>query len=97
MGWFTGLNLDSFETLFLEQLQDLYDAEQRLVKALPKMAEAAHDSSLRNSLPPNISIFSGVSAHRAGASETVQARPWRRMFQGIGCIGATWGRPLSQA
>lgn len=32
--------------LFVEQLQDLYDAEQRLVSALPKMADAAHSPDL---------------------------------------------------
>jgi len=39
--------LNSFDDLFLEQLQDLYDAEQRLTKALPKMATAANSSSLK--------------------------------------------------
>jgi ferritin-like metal-binding protein YciE len=39
--------LGSFDQLFLEQLQDLYDAEQRLTKALPKMADAAHNTSLK--------------------------------------------------
>jgi ferritin-like metal-binding protein YciE len=39
--------LDNFETLFVDQLEDLYDAEQRLTTALPKMAEAAHAPSLR--------------------------------------------------
>lgn len=39
--------LNSFDDLFVEQLQDLYDAEQRLIKALPKMAAAAHNSSLK--------------------------------------------------
>lgn len=39
--------LNTFDDLFVEQLQDLYDAEQRLCKALPKMAAAAHNSSLR--------------------------------------------------
>ncbi|MFL5339311.1 MAG: ferritin-like domain-containing protein [Gemmataceae bacterium] len=47
MGFFTNKNLDSFDTLFVDQLQDLYDAEQRLVKALPKMASAAHNASLK--------------------------------------------------
>jgi ferritin-like metal-binding protein YciE len=47
MGLFSSENLDSFETLFKEQLQDLYDAEQRLVKVLPKMADAAHNNNLR--------------------------------------------------
>jgi ferritin-like metal-binding protein YciE len=40
--------LDSMETLFLDQLQDLYDAEKRLVDALPKMADAAHNQSLKS-------------------------------------------------
>jgi ferritin-like metal-binding protein YciE len=47
MGLFSSENLDSFETLFCEQLADLYDAEQRLVKALPQMADAAHSNNLR--------------------------------------------------
>ena len=47
MGLFSGKNLDSFETLFLDQIEDLYDAEQRLTQALPKMANAAHTGSLK--------------------------------------------------
>src|SRR4051794_32616714 len=48
MGLFSsGTALNSFDELFVEQLQDLYDAEQRLVKALPLMAGAAHSSALR--------------------------------------------------
>ena len=33
---------------FIEQLQDIYWAEQKLVKTLPKMAEAAHSGELRD-------------------------------------------------
>jgi len=48
MGWFTsGKQLNSMNDLFVDQLKDLYDAEQRLTKALPKMAEAAHNPSLK--------------------------------------------------
>ena len=47
MGLFSSMRLDSMETLFLDQLQDLYDAEQRLTKALPQMADAAHSPSLK--------------------------------------------------
>jgi len=47
MGLFSSKKLDSFETLFVDQLQDLYDAEQRLVKALPLMAQAAHHPALK--------------------------------------------------
>jgi ferritin-like metal-binding protein YciE len=48
MGLFSsGMALNSFDELLVEQLQDLYDAEQRLVKALPMMAGAAHSTALR--------------------------------------------------
>ncbi len=48
MGLFSsGKNLDSFETLFICQLEDLYDAEKQLTKALPKMAEAAEETELK--------------------------------------------------
>ncbi len=53
MGLFS-TTLDSFETLLIDQLQDLYDAEQRLVKALPLMAEAAHHESLRSAFEQHL-------------------------------------------
>src|SRR5271163_2346332 len=37
----------SLQDLFLAELKDLYDAENRLVKALPKMARAASSEDLR--------------------------------------------------
>jgi ferritin-like metal-binding protein YciE len=39
--------LDSMQDLLLEQLRDLYNAEQQLVKALPKIAEKSCSASLR--------------------------------------------------
>jgi ferritin-like metal-binding protein YciE len=54
MGLFTSMHLDSFDELFLEQLQDLYDAEQRLVEALPKMANAAHNGSLKTAFQQHL-------------------------------------------
>jgi ferritin-like metal-binding protein YciE len=48
MKLFTSNEFNSLEDLFIEQLEDLYDAEKRLTKALPKMADAAHSSDLKN-------------------------------------------------
>jgi ferritin-like metal-binding protein YciE len=39
--------LNSLEDLLVEQLQDLYDAEHQITKALPKMAKAAASSELQ--------------------------------------------------
>jgi ferritin-like metal-binding protein YciE len=47
MGFFTSTQLNSLDELFLDQIRDLYDAEQRLVQALPKMAQAAHQPNLK--------------------------------------------------
>jgi ferritin-like metal-binding protein YciE len=41
------MNIQSLTDLLLEELQDLYDAEQQITKALPKMAEAAFSEELR--------------------------------------------------
>jgi ferritin-like metal-binding protein YciE len=55
MGLFSSsLALNSFDDLFVEQLQDLYDAEQRLVKALPKMAAAANSSALKTAFQDHL-------------------------------------------
>jgi ferritin-like metal-binding protein YciE len=47
MGIFSSTHFDSFETLFMDQIQDLYDAEQRLTKALPLMEQAAQNANLK--------------------------------------------------
>jgi ferritin-like metal-binding protein YciE len=48
MSLFSSKTFESFDALLLDQIEDLYDAEQRLTKALPKMAEAAHDMQLQS-------------------------------------------------
>ena len=60
MGWFSSTkNLDSLEDLLLEQLQDLYDAEHQLTKALPQMAEAAHCPDLKSAFSSHLSETQG--------------------------------------
>jgi len=41
------MKLESLRDLYVEQLQDLYNAEQQLIKALPKMAKAASSEELK--------------------------------------------------
>jgi ferritin-like metal-binding protein YciE len=41
------MKLDSLETLYIEELRDLYNAENQLVKALPKMVKAASSPELK--------------------------------------------------
>jgi ferritin-like metal-binding protein YciE len=41
------IKFESLHDLYLEQLRDLYNAEQQLIKALPKMAKAASSEELK--------------------------------------------------
>jgi ferritin-like metal-binding protein YciE len=40
--------MNTLEDLFEDELRDVYDAEKRILKALPKMARAASDEQLRD-------------------------------------------------
>jgi ferritin-like metal-binding protein YciE len=44
------MKLDSLRELFIAELQDTYDAENQVVKALPKIMENASHSELRDAL-----------------------------------------------
>jgi ferritin-like metal-binding protein YciE len=46
MGLFNNTQFNNLDDLFLHQLEDLYDAERRLVGALPKMCDAATSTRL---------------------------------------------------
>ncbi len=46
--------LESLNDLFVDELRDLYSAENQLVKALPKMAQAAESPDLRRALEEHL-------------------------------------------
>ncbi|HEX5271599.1 MAG TPA: ferritin-like domain-containing protein [Gemmataceae bacterium] len=53
------MKLNSLDDLLVEELQDLYDAESQLVKALPKMAKAASNDSLRRAFEEHLEQTKG--------------------------------------
>jgi len=59
MGLFTSTEFDSLDSLLVEQLQDLYDAENRLIDALPKMADAASSPSLKQAFQSHLEETKG--------------------------------------
>jgi len=48
------MSLDNLQDLFLEQLKDVYDAEQRITKALPKMAREASSEELSSAFEEHL-------------------------------------------
>ena len=47
---------NSLHELYVEQLKDLYDAEQQIIKALPEMIEAATSTDLKDALSQHLEI-----------------------------------------
>jgi ferritin-like metal-binding protein YciE len=50
------MKLSSLDDLFLEELRDLYDAEKQIVKALPKMVEAASSEDLAAAFEEHLTV-----------------------------------------
>jgi ferritin-like metal-binding protein YciE len=48
------LKLNSLHDLYLNELRDLYNAEDRIIKALPKMTEAASSPELRQAFESHL-------------------------------------------
>jgi ferritin-like metal-binding protein YciE len=48
------MRLNNFENLFTDELNDLYSAEQQLIQALPKMAEAASTPQLKQAFTQHL-------------------------------------------
>jgi ferritin-like metal-binding protein YciE len=47
------------QQLFVEELQDLYDAEKQLTRALPKVAKAANDGELSEAIREHLDVTKG--------------------------------------
>jgi ferritin-like metal-binding protein YciE len=66
------MRLESLHELFLNELHDVYDAENQLIKALPKMADLANSPELK----------SGIQAHLQQTRN--QARRLEQILEDLG-------------
>jgi len=69
------MKIQSMEDLLLEQVEDLYDAEKRLVKALPKMAEASTSQSLRQAFQSHLMETEGHVSRLETIFRTLGQKP----------------------
>jgi len=53
------MKIESLDLLLQEELRDIYDAENQLVKALPKMAKAAFSEELRDAINEHLQATKG--------------------------------------
>lgn len=66
------MQVGSLEHLYVEQLRDIYDAENQLVRALPKMVKAASSPELRSAFEDHLEKTRG------------HVRRLDEIFQGLG-------------
>jgi len=50
------MKLNSLHELYVTELRDLYDAENRIIKALPKMAKAASSPELKDRFEERLTV-----------------------------------------
>jgi ferritin-like metal-binding protein YciE len=53
------MSLDSLETLFIEELRDIYNGEKQLLKALPRMAKTAESPQLQQAFTKHLKETEG--------------------------------------
>jgi ferritin-like metal-binding protein YciE len=68
---------DNLNDLFIQQLEDLYDGEQRLIKALPKMAKAAHSPELKQAFQEHLEKTKGHAQQLESVFNRIGQKPQR--------------------
>lgn len=71
------MSLDSFDSLFVEQLKDLHSAERQLLPALKKMAKAAASEELKEAFELHRSQTEQQLERLEKVFELIQAKPGR--------------------
>jgi ferritin-like metal-binding protein YciE len=71
----TSLKLNSLRDLYIEELRDLYSAETQLIKALPKMADAATHSQLKQAFNDHLEETENHAARLEQIFEALNEKP----------------------
>jgi ferritin-like metal-binding protein YciE len=83
MGLLANRDFNSLKVLFIEMLKDSYDAEQRLVEALPKMVDAATSTSLKNVLREHLDQTLNHVSRLEQVFNSIGVLPERETCQGM--------------
>jgi len=78
--------MEALEKLLKDELQDLYDAEQQLVKAIPKMIEAANSSELQAALKDHLSVTQNQVTRLEQVFDELGEKPQRKPCKGMAGI-----------
>lgn len=83
MALFTSTEFNSFQDLFREQIEDLYDAEHRLTDALPKMADASNSTQLKQAFRNHLTETQGHVSRLEQIFREINVEPKRQTCQAM--------------
>lgn len=75
--------MPELQEMLVEELQDLLHAERQLVKALPRMAKAAHEPKLRQAFQNHLEETQGHVDRLEKAFELLGAKPKAKVCKGM--------------
>lgn len=77
------MKYESLKDLYLDELRDIYDAENVIVKALPKMADAASSSELRSAFTQHLEQTKGHVTRLERIFEGTGEKPKAKKCDGV--------------
>lgn len=77
------MKMNDLQDLFLEELKDTYDAEQQLLKALPKMAKASTSAKLRAAFEKHLKQTEEHVSRLEQVFEMIGKKPSRKSCKGM--------------
>jgi ferritin-like metal-binding protein YciE len=77
------MKIESVESLFEEEIKDLYDAEKQLVRALPKLAKAATAEDLITAFQEHLEVTKTQVGRLEKVFELVALKPKSKSCEGM--------------
>lgn len=77
------MKINSLQDLYVDELRDLYDAENQLIKALPKMAEASTSAELRLGFEEHLEQTRGHAQRLEQIFERLGEKPKGKKCKGM--------------
>jgi ferritin-like metal-binding protein YciE len=79
----SGSQENELHELFLDELADIYNGEQQLTKALPKMAKAAKNEELRQAFEEHLQVTENQISRLEQVAETLGENLKRKICKGM--------------
>ena len=77
------MKIESVESLFEEQIKDLYDAEKQMVRALPKLAKAATNEDLTAAFQEHLEVTKTQVGRLEKVFQLIEVKPKGKTCEGM--------------